>query len=349
MNHTSFFSIIICLFNSEKFFIRGLDCITKQIFKDYEIILVDDGSSDATSSLCDKASASYPNIKVIHQENQGLGIARNKGIDAAHGKYLCFFDIDDIVDAEWLGNIYSEINEINPDLLIYGYKEYNIRLKSENTFCFERTFWADKDQLKKGFTQILSGVKFNNGFAWNKVYKKEFIDIHSVRFTDNLIQQDEIFNHQVYQYFPKILISDKILYKYFIYEKGNNRNRFIPNRMKIFESVKNSFQEIKNKFAIKDKTLEDYIHLRFLNNILFNRNPQVTFKDRKFFFTSIINNAQVMHSVDYFMKNRLGVKNVHQLVFNIYCYGISKKSSTILLLADYIYYGMYGLYHRLLR
>lgn len=339
-----FFSVILCLYNQAFFLERGIKFLFSQVFQDFEILLIDDGSTDSTSSLCDKISESHPNINVVHQENQGLGSARNMGIEIANGKYLCFFDVDDIIGPNWLQNIYDEIKEINPDLLIYGYKEININFHSENSFRFERHLLKDKSHLAKEFVENLSGIKFNNGFAWNKVYRRNFILDNGLRFSSEIIQQDEIFNHRVYECCPSILISDKILYNYYIYEKGNNRNRYIHQRIRNFENVKGSFIEIKNNLGIKDERLDKYIHLRFIRNVLYNRNPLNSFKDRKSFYANIINNNQVIDSMTYLKKNNLKIKNIHDLFFSIFCLGIRKKSPATLLIIDYLYSGMLFLF-----
>ena len=346
---TPFFSVVVALYNIERCFKSGLECLTRQSFRDFEIILVDDGSKDQTPELCDRAAEPNSNVKVIHQQNKGLGAARNTGIKHANGKYLCFFDLDDLVGEDWLTDIYNEVKDVEPDLLVYGYKEFDDKFKSENIFRFERAFWSERSQLVKGFTKFLSGMQFNNGFAWNKVYKKEFIDAYKLRFPDDTIQQDEIFNHKVYQYFPKILISDKILYNYYVYSSGINRKRYIPHRIECFENVKNSFLAIKNKFEIMDNRLDYYIHRRFLINVLYNRNPLYTLKERRDFFSTIINNSQVIDSAECLKKHSHNIRVIHDFLFSVYCLGIRKKSIASLLIVDYLNVGisfLSGLFHK---
>ncbi|MCH5240187.1 MAG: glycosyltransferase [Muribaculaceae bacterium] len=335
-----YFSVIICLYNCEIFFDRGIKCLLNQTFKDFELILVDDGSTDSTFQLCDKMAVSYPNVKVIHQSNSGLGAARNRGIEVTKGKYICFFDIDDEVGNDWLNNIYEELNDFSADLLIYGYEERNLKYRSSNIFRFGRGIIEDKKGLAKEFVQTLSGIKFNNGFAWNKVYRRDFILEHSLKFPNDAIQQDEIFNHNVYQCFPKILISDKILYHYYIFDKGNIRKRFIPQRITIFENVKKSFIEIDNTFEIKDDKLKKYIHLRFLRNVLFNRNPFERFNERKNFYRILIANPEVADSVAFLKKNNIEVQSIHDIFFSLYCHGVRKKSILVLIIVDYLYRGL---------
>lgn len=105
-----YFSGIVCIFNGEKYFNRGVNCLLNQSFKDYEIILIDDGSTDLTLSLCNELAAGNKNVKAIPQENRGLGEARNTGIDPAKGNYLCFFDIDVEVDKDWLQEVSKPVH-----------------------------------------------------------------------------------------------------------------------------------------------------------------------------------------------------------------------------------------------
>lgn len=91
-------SIIVPVYNSEKYLSRCIESILAQSFKNLEIILIDDGSKDASSSICDSYAASDSRIKVIHQENGGIAKAQNTGLDIAHGDYIAFADNDDILD-----------------------------------------------------------------------------------------------------------------------------------------------------------------------------------------------------------------------------------------------------------
>lgn len=116
-----FFSIVIPIYNVSKFVRRGVECILAQDFDDFELILVDDGSTDGSGTLCDREAAMCSKIKVIHQDNSGAGPARNAGIDAAVGEYVAFFDIDDIVKADWLSSIYKILTKGLSQLLVYGY------------------------------------------------------------------------------------------------------------------------------------------------------------------------------------------------------------------------------------
>lgn len=330
-----FFSIIVCLYNVERFFEQAWKCLSEQSFADYEVILVDDGSTDRTNALFRDIIKWDRRYKLIKQENQGLGIARNTGIENAHGAYLCFYDVDDEVNQDWLLNLYSEINESMPDLVIYGYNEVNMLHNSCQSYRFERKYLKNKKEITDVFTEVLSGIVFNNGFVWNKIYNRNFIENNRIRFTRDAIQQDEIFNHRVYEKAQKIFLSDKILYEYHVYNVGNNRNRFVADRMGVYVNVKNSFIALKHKLGINDGKLDYYIHRRFLNSVLFNRNPKMTMKERRDFFKGIIDSKEVNDSVLYLTQNQKKCTDLNERFLNLYLGSIRTKSTALLCFVDY--------------
>ena len=105
-------SVVIPVYNVEKYLKRCVESVVNQTYKNLEIILVDDGSPDECPQICDKLSKEDERIKVIHKSNQGLGMARNTGIENATGKYICFFDSDDYVELTTIEKSYDSIKKI---------------------------------------------------------------------------------------------------------------------------------------------------------------------------------------------------------------------------------------------
>ena len=112
-------SVIIPVYNVEKYLNACIESVLSQSFNDYEIILVDDGSTDNSGALCDEFAAKYDSISVIHQENKGLGGARNTGIDAAKGSYILFLDSDDTIDPDCLKICYEKAEKHNCDMVAF--------------------------------------------------------------------------------------------------------------------------------------------------------------------------------------------------------------------------------------
>lgn len=113
-------SVVIPVYNVESYLSKCLDSLVNQSYKNIDVILVDDGSTDTSPIICDNYSAKYPNINVIHQKNAGVSAARNKGIDSANGKYIYFVDPDDWCELDAIEVMYNSLVESKVDLAYCG-------------------------------------------------------------------------------------------------------------------------------------------------------------------------------------------------------------------------------------
>ena len=263
-----FFSIVCAVYNVNKYFRRGINSVLSQTFGDFELILVDDGSSDATPALCDEYAARDPRIRVIHQQNVGVGETRNRGMDLARGNYILFFDIDDILRPEALARLNEYLSENNPQLLIFSYREINPELGTEDVFKFSRLDISSNSELKTVYVDELSGLGFNNGFVWNKVYERDFLISNSLRSPNLRIQQDEVFNVEVLKRVDRILVISDVLYDYYVYNSGNNRSRHIPERLEIYRTVRDSLLSLSEHWRLNDPRFEAYIRRRFVDSLI---------------------------------------------------------------------------------
>ena len=117
-------SLIVPVFNVEKYLKRCLDSLISQSYKNIEIILIDDGSTDESGKICDRYAKEHSNIiKVLHQENQGLSMARNAGLDIAIGEYIGFVDSDDYVEPKMFERLYNNLLESNADISVCSFFE----------------------------------------------------------------------------------------------------------------------------------------------------------------------------------------------------------------------------------
>lgn len=263
-----YFSVIIPIYNNESFIKRGLNGLLSQTFRDFEIILIDDESKDNSGKICEEFKSKYNNITVIHQKNTGAGGARNSGIEHAKGKYLAFFDIDDMVDSDWLEKMHLYLCKFSPELLIFGYKEINNKYRTEINYKFDHAFFKSNEELKENFIISISPLRFNNGFVWNKIYNREFIVNNNIRFPNLRIQQDEVFNLKVYPKVSNVLIVEDTPYHYFVYYKHNTASHYIPDRLEIYRKVRDSFFEFQKRWNLKDERLTQYIYNRFYQSLL---------------------------------------------------------------------------------
>lgn len=274
-------TIIIPIYNVYQYIDRGINNILSQSYKNIEIILVDDGSTDGSGELCDNISKGNQTIRVFHKPNQGAGSARNVGIDNAQGDYIYFFDIDDLCS-----NFLIELNvklmeKENVDFVLFGFKVTNVEFKKSSTdeVKYQERLITSNKQLKDAFINVIIPSKYGSGFPWNKFYRKSFLDKYQIRYENQKIQQDEVFNLLCYEHLDRAYISSNILYHYFIYEKGNTRSRYIPNRFEIYVSVREHFEKIKKHWDIHDAKFENYLNIRFYKGLNDTLRFNLTHKD----------------------------------------------------------------------
>lgn len=317
-----FFSVCVCLYNVEKYFPEGLEYLLRQTFGDFEILLIDDGSTDRTPELCDRAARADSRIRVFHQKNCGLGGARNKAIEAAAGKYLCFYDVDDAVAPDWLALLHDNLAAKMPQLLVYGYREINEQYRTVTRCAFEAHDYDSREALRAGYVENLSGMKFNNGFAWNKVYSRAFVMEHGLRFSDMRIQQDEVFNHALYLQADCVAVIADVLYDYYI-RGGNIRSRYIPDRTAIFCRVRASFLHLCDAWALNDDCFLAYIHERFIKSLVFNGNKEGRGAELK----AAVQLPETRESLEFLLSER-GRKSrpAGSFVFNAYLRALQKRS-----------------------
>lgn len=202
-------SVIVPVYNVEKYLERCIISLLRQTYKNYEILLIDDGSKDSSGTLCDIYAGNYDNISVFHKANGGLGSARNYGIERAKGEYVCFVDSDDQVEENYLYSMYNAITTNKADICVCGYYYSANNIIASYAFS-DRVI--DTHEMLKAFA---CGNSFFN-FAWNKLYKKNIIERMPMHFSDRHCAEDMYFNVIYYRYTNKIVTVEKPLYTYYV-------------------------------------------------------------------------------------------------------------------------------------
>lgn len=317
-------SVISCLYNVESFLKEGrLKDVYSQTFTDWELILVDDGSTDGTSAFCDNEAARDPRVKVIHKENGGLGSARNAGLETATGEYICGFDVDDHLEPNMLEICVREMDSRGVDVMMFSFRALTPALKLSQDVHLIETAIDCQDDLRKYYVDRLLLVPNGNGFFWNKCYRRTFLEANKLRFGDERIQQDEIFNIKMLQCIKSCYLSPEILYNYYIFKSGNNRSRFIPNRFEIYKSVYSAFRVLQAKWDLIDARFDDYLYRRLFagmnatlrfNLMLPDCNWSKNRKKRE--IERVMNDEDVREAISYVEKCGLGVED--RLFFKAY-------------------------------
>ena len=172
-----FFSIIVPVYNVEKYIDECLKSLINQTFEDFEIVIVDDGSTDSSGKICDDYASKDNRIKVIHKKNEGLLMARRTGLSECQGEYILHCDSDDYVSIKLLETVKNEIDNSHPDMVMFGYSVINDEHKIlENHYDIfrDREFFSGKKR-EKLIKELSSATWLNN--MWSKATKRECVDL----------------------------------------------------------------------------------------------------------------------------------------------------------------------------
>ena len=180
-----FFTIIIPVYNSERYIHACIESILQQSFDDYEIILIDDGSVDNSGNICDEYAKEYSNISVYHQKNAGPSVARNVGMKYAKGKYWLFVDSDDYLEGKELFYNASEIIQSSaPDVILFGFKKY---YEYNNSYKIENPTKEIRNPV------LYSAIESENQFvlsASGKFIKSDLFRKNNLQFAENRYSED---------------------------------------------------------------------------------------------------------------------------------------------------------------
>lgn len=206
-NLNNLISVIVPVFNVEKYLSECVYSILKQTYKDFELILVDDGSTDNSGKICDHFCGEDKRIRVLHKKNGGLSSARNAGIDMANGSYLAFIDSDDYVEKNFLECLYDKLVEETADISECSYKRL---IKGKLTY--ERLFKYDVLDNETAVRRLFAPPYQSFVVVWNKLYKKELFK--KIRFPEGKLHEDELSSYKLIYESKKVAFVNKYLYIY---------------------------------------------------------------------------------------------------------------------------------------
>ena len=202
-------SVIVPIYNVERYLEKCVDSILNQTYQHLEIILVDDGSPDNCGAICDQYSAADQRIKVIHKQNGGLSDARNAGLDLACGDFIAFVDSDDTIMPEMIKKLYQRIDIDRSDMAFCGYKQVNQYGDVLSEVFLPDNVLTGYEALKISYEK--NGVLFT--IACNKLYKKQLFQ--NTRFPVGKYHEDEYTTYLVLDQCSRISIIRETLYIYY--------------------------------------------------------------------------------------------------------------------------------------
>jgi len=257
-------SIIIPVYNTQKYLHECIKSVINQTYKDIEIILIDDGSTDKSGKICEKYSMDDKRIRVFHTSNNGLSHARNFGIDNSSGEYIMFQDSDDFVELNMIEDMINEALKKNSDLVICGHKQFFD--KPENKIINQNFVMKNYTSRQDFLNNFYKYFPVASNSAWGKLYKAKLIKENKLKFIDGLsLIEDLMFNSKYYNKINRILVLDKVYCNY-RQVKDSLAHKFTEN---VFDLLDVYFNEIKsllsNNYAFNAK------NRKILKNNCFNR------------------------------------------------------------------------------
>ena len=294
-------SILMPVYNSEKFLLETVQAVINQSYIDWELILVDDGSTDNSKEICTKLMNDDKRIKYIFQENLGVSHTRNVALENAQGKYIVFVDSDDLIHEDYLKILINSIEKNNSDISVCNF----IERKISNTGKIEditREFYLKEVMEMSEMKDYIMDFG-NSGLLnplWNKIYKREIIENNNITFDEKVeTGEDFIFNLQYFRKVKKISFikdslyyyirrnNNSITYKYIenMYEKGWEIHWLLEGFLKDM-----GFYNEENAYVLYGNHLTG-VFSAFLN--LYHDHCKLTSKEKRSYIKKIISKSYV--------------------------------------------------------
>lgn len=265
-------SVIIPVYNAEKYIRKSLTNYLMQTYEDIEFIIIDDGSTDKTPEICDEFARENKKIKVFHQNNQGVSAARNFGLKRANGNYIAFFDTDDFVDENMVDAMINQIKLTKADIACCG---ISMVLEKQDGKLLQQydqkpsdkvTYYEGHDYIKNNIVEIWeNAIPYN---VVNKIYKKSLLSNNKIEFSNLTLGEDLEFNSKVLGVCDKIVMLPECFYKYVRDREGAATAKYINNwfQIRLDEHIRilKFFENLYFPYAVPQEASE-FASRRFVN------------------------------------------------------------------------------------
>ncbi|MGF0018732.1 glycosyltransferase family 2 protein [Sporofaciens sp. SGI.106] len=225
-------SIIVPVYQVEKYIAQCIESVLNQTFQDFELILIDDGSKDESGIICDLYAMKDDRIIVIHTDNQGAAAARNVGLERASGRYITFLDGDDYLAPNMVERLYEVIEYSQYDMVVCDF--LNILPNEKDNFIVHL---QEKTVNGREVLEHLKNEK-NHGLwtiVWNKIYKRKVLE--NLRFPDGKYFEDEFFSNQLYLVSNQIHVIPDVLCYHRVLETSTMNTQKIENYLDLLEAL----------------------------------------------------------------------------------------------------------------
>jgi glycosyltransferase involved in cell wall biosynthesis len=244
-------SVIVPVYNVERYLRRSIESILNQTFQQFELILVNDGSTDSSPQICESYAANDPRVKVLHQKNAGFGEARNTGLKQATGEYVYFMDSDDWADEDLLRCNYAIANETKADSVIFGHRKVYSSSRVENII--------DMTPPGSGLADIIPLLDGGFGFAvWEQLMRRDLLVQNNLAFPPYKREADIAFLLDFYRFCNSIVVNPT---SYYTYNCFYSATKFNGNSK---ENHKHLYRRLIKLVSAKKTKIGDRLKAKFL-------------------------------------------------------------------------------------
>ncbi|MEI3216215.1 MAG: glycosyltransferase family 2 protein [Lachnospiraceae bacterium] len=242
-------SVIVPVYNVEKYLRQCLDSLLKQTYKNIEVVMVDDGSRDSSGKICDEYAEKYENFYVIHKENAGLGMARNTGFEHIHGEYVTFLDSDDYLENNCIENLCNTLMKYQVDMCKGGFKRVIDSGKIVSQIGYQNELFKGDHAKSELLPRMIGSSPSRHDSiemcVCGAIYKTDLIKKYNLKFPSEreMISEDLVFNIDYMQHADGGCTIEKMGYNY----RVNLKSLSTSYRSDRFEASKHFYLEMKKK------------------------------------------------------------------------------------------------------
>lgn len=247
-------SVIIPIYNAETYLENCLESIKNQSFTDYEVLLIDDGSTDNSGKICDAFAVKDSRFQAIHKSNGGVSSARNIGIEKAKGEWICFIDSDDTVEKDYLLHLYQGVSQQKDILIIQGFKTILPQKQSRIRTFRTRLYTASE------IYQLFQVLNINrSGYPFAKLYNTQIVRQNQIRFIEQIHYAEDVMFMLTYMcYINAIQTLDGYNYNYYIRNNPNSLSQRIfsfESEYTCYETYLDRMEKLKIRFNMPQESL----------------------------------------------------------------------------------------------
>lgn len=261
-------SVIVPVYNVERYLRRCIESVLNQTYKEIELILIDDGSTDTSPMICDEYVGKEKNVKVIHKINGGVASARNIGINNASGKYICFLDSDDILPSDSVELLYNAIKEKKAEY-VAGICSINESKKVKNPINEEKIIDLEKDSRS-----LLEYITNSGSYSpYAKMYSSDIIKNNNLYFAENLkCSEDALFIRDYMRYCTRIAIIPEIVYYYNTFNESSLSKKGYEEFCEYFVEKLKSLEKLCDRLSIEESEKKKFITWRAIHGLNISTN-----------------------------------------------------------------------------